>query len=269
MALFRKSKQKNLRPTSEVCRNDGMLNAADTLLANIRFSEVDDPVKVICVASACPNDGKTTVTMSLGMAMSRIGAKVLLVEADMRRRSMRAALDVKTRYGIHGVLVGDVSLEEAVVSTDFENLFFLDAEAGIPNPEQLLNSKLFAAFLEDVKAKYDYVLLDVPPILAFADASIISNKADGMVLVLRQNVTERRDAQYALEQLQTANARVLGLVMNGMDTSEGNYEYYYKYYNSAEQSDHARVRDASDSYGEMDSAAVGSSGGTSTSDGAK
>lgn len=235
MGLFKSRKQKNLRPTGEVCHSEGVLNAADTLLANIRFSEVDDPVKVICVTSPCPNDGKTTVTIALGLAMARIGAKVLLVEADLRRLSLRSALGAKARHGLHSVLVGDATAEEAIVATDDEGVYFLDAEAGIPNPEQLLNSKRFSQLIDRLRGEFDYVLFDVPPVLAFADASIIANKADGVVLVLREGCTERKDALYAVEQLQAAGAHMLGIAMNGQDTaSQGSYEYYYKYYSEAE-----------------------------------
>lgn len=242
MGLFKSRKQKNLRPTSEVCHSGGVLNAADTLLANIRFSSVDGPLKTICVTSPAPNDGKSTVSIALALAMAQIGSRVLLMEADMRRRSLRSTLGVKARYGLHAVLAGEATLEEAVVATNDQNLFFLDAEPGIPNPEQILNSRQFGQLIGQVREAYDYVVIDVPPAIAFSDASIIASKCDGTLLVVRQNCTERKEAVYAAEQLRNSGANMLGIVMNGMPADDGNYEYYYSYYTDGER--RAQVRDA-------------------------
>lgn len=231
MALFKNRRSANLRPSYDAAHNEGVQNAADTLLANIRFSEVDKPLKIICVTSAAPNDGKTTTAMALAIAAARIGCRALIVEGDMRRRSLRRALDVRARFGIHAVITGKASIQEAVVPTKDEGVFFLDAEQGIPNPESVLHSQRFKALLEELAQVYDYVIVDTPPVAAFADACIVASVADGTILVVRENDTEKRDAVYAVDSLRKADANILGACINCEDDRHAG-GYYYGYYRS-------------------------------------
>lgn len=227
---FTKKKLKNQRPTLEVCQAESVQNAASTLLANVRFSSVDEPLKSIVITSSVPNEGKTTVALSLAIAAGRSGSSVLLVECDMRRRSLRAIVGVKPRYGIHALLTGKCSLEDAATQTEFENLSFVDAEAGIPNPDGILSSRLFANLLVQLREAYDYIIIDTPPITAFPDASIVASKADAVVLVARENYTDKREITYALQQLRAADANVLGVSLNCQESAAGSYGYYYGYY---------------------------------------
>lgn len=233
--LFKDKKNQDQRTTYEVCHNENLLNSMDTVFANIRFSSVDEDIRAVAVASSTPNDGKTTVAVTLAVVMSRIGKKTLLIEGDMRRRSLRSVLGVKAPYGIYSVLKGDVSIDEAVVATKDSDLFFLDAEAGLPNPEELLNSKRYVDLIEQLKAKFDYIVIDTPPLGAFADAVHTASHVDGTILVVREGYTEKRSAQYMVELLKSINARILGVVINckksSMNSGSGyGYGYYYDYY---------------------------------------
>ena len=136
-----------------------MQNAIKTLAANIRFASVDDPIRSIVVTSSVPNEGKTTVAISLAEAMASSGSKVLLVETDMRRRSVANSLGVHARSGVYAVLCGQVSLEDAVVSTAARGMYFLDCEPHIPNPDALLGSKRFRNLAESALSSFDYVIL--------------------------------------------------------------------------------------------------------------
>ena len=227
-----KKKLKNQRPTIEVCQAEGVQNAASTLRANIRFSAVDAPLKVVALTSSVPNEGKTTVALSLAIAAGRSGDNVLIMEGDMRRRSLRAIIGARPHHGVHAVLSGKCSLEEAVVATEFEGVSFLDSEAGIPNPDGILSSRTFSNFLDDLRYEYDFVVIDTPPITAFPDASIVSCRADATILVARENYTDKREISYALQQLRAADANVLGVALNCQDASAGGayYGYYYGYY---------------------------------------
>ena len=223
---------KNQRPIIEVCQADSVQNAASTLLANIRFSGVDAPLKAVAFTSSVPNEGKTTVALSLAIAAGRNGDKVLIMECDMRRRSLRAIIGARPRFGVHAVLTGKCSLEEAVVVTEFEGVSFLDSEAGIPNPDGILSSHTFSNLLDGLRDEYDYVIIDTPPITAFPDASIVSSRTDATILVARENYTDKREISYALQQLRAADANVLGVALNCQDASAGGayYGYYYGYY---------------------------------------
>ena len=233
---IRKKKLKNQRPTNEVCVSDSVQNAAATLLANIRFSGVDAPLKSVVITSSVPNEGKTTVALSLAIAAGRAGGNVLVLEGDMRRRSLRAVIGAKPRFGIHALLTGKCTLDQAVVATNYEGLSFIDAEAGIPNPDGILSSHLFANLLDQLHDLYDYVIIDTPPITAFPDASIVASSADATILVARENYTDKREISYALQQLKAADANVLGVALNCQDSAaNGAYGYYYGYYYEEKQ----------------------------------
>ena len=204
-----------------------MQNAAQTLLANIRFASVDDPVRSIVVTSSIPNEGKTTISIELAKAMAKGGRTVLLVECDMRRRSLAAELNAHPQNGLYAVLSGTVDL--AACATPIEkNLWFLDVEPHIPNPPDIIASKRFRRFVEDAKARFNFVVFDTPPLTAFVDAAVLSSVADGTVMVVRENFAKRCEVQDAYAQLENAGANVLGVAMNYC--REERSEYYYAYY---------------------------------------
>ncbi|HAM15370.1 MAG TPA: capsular biosynthesis protein [Eggerthellaceae bacterium] len=225
------AKKKNLRPTIEVVRSEAMRNAANTLHANIEFSGVDDPVRTVAITSSVPNEGKSTIALSLAIAAGTAGKNVLVMEGDLRRRSLRATLEAHPQHGLHAVLTGACPLKEAAVETDLKGVSFLDAEPGIPNPEELLSSRRYSELIAQARETYDLVIIDTPPIGAFADAAVVARQADGVVLVVRENYTDKRDAQLAMSQLQASTARVLGIVLNCEEgANSGHYGYYYGYY---------------------------------------
>ena len=211
-------------------------NAAKTLLANIRFASVDTPVHSLVVTSSVPNEGKSTVCVNLAEAIATSGKSVLLVECDMRRRSLADLLGVHARTGIYGVLAEQSELEDAVVATGVKGMYFLDSEPHIPNPADILSSRRFRRFLENAQKTYDYVLIDTPPVGTFVDAAVISSLVDATALVVREGYTKRQDVAAAYEQLKKADANVIGAIMNFCETESS--EYYYAYYNK----DGKRVR---------------------------
>ena len=211
-------------------QGQAVANAAQTLFANIRFMSVDNPVHVLAVTSSVPNEGKTFVSMNLASAIAASGASTLLVECDMRRRSMAARIGVHAQYGIYSVMTGQVSLEQAAVRTPTKNLYFLDAEPHIPNPSNILNSHHFQSFLDNARSRFDYVLFDTPPVTTFVDAAVLGTKVDAVLLVARENFVKRAELQQAVDQLRASNCNLAGVVMNGCDFGKGNsyYSYYYE-----------------------------------------
>lgn len=205
-----------------------MQNAVKTLAANIRFASVDDPVRTIAVTSSVPNEGKTTVAVSLTEAIASGGNTVLLVECDMRRRSVANALQLHARSGLYSVLCGQVRLTDAVMSTAVRGMYFLDAEPHIPNPDALLSSKRFRKMVETALESFDYVVFDTPPLSAFVDAAVLSSATDGTLLVVGQDIVRRDELTAAYAQLQKAGANVLGAVMNFCKSEKS--EYYSEYY---------------------------------------
>lgn len=207
---------------------DAILNAAKTLLANIRFMDVDKPVCTMVVTSSVPNEGKTFVTRNLAIAIATSGQTVLVVEADMRKRSMAGSLGVHGREGVFSVLSGRAELSQAVVCTNVPNLYFLDAEPHIPNPSDLLGSKRYAAFIAQASQLFDYVLFDTPPVGAFVDSAVLGARVDATLMVVREGLVKRTELTQAIEQNERVGANLAGIVMNYCEGSTSSY-YYEKY----------------------------------------
>lgn len=208
-------------------------NAAKTLFANIRFASVDNPIQSIVMTSAVPNEGKTTTSYELCRAMAESGKKTLLIEADMRRRSLASMMGVRAVKGSYAVMSGASSLAGAVVATKVNNLYFLDCEPNIPNPADLMASKAFARLVDEACREYDYVVLDTPPVGTFVDAAIASRLVDGVVMVVKVGGAKREEILNAYEQLQKADAHVLGVCATFCEGTGS--EYYYAYYNKDNQ----------------------------------
>lgn len=222
MALFNNDSQSD--------EYQSVQNAAKTLLANIRFMSVDHPIRSMAITSAIPNEGKTFVVSNLGNAIATSGRTVLLVEGDMRRRSLSKALGVHPENGLYSVISGQVPLAQAAVQTATPRMFFLDAEPHIPNPSDLINSRHFSRLIEEMLGSFDYVIFDTPPVGTFVDAAVLGAKVDATFLVVRENFTRRDEVSRAVDQLQKANVNLAGVVMNFCErhSSEYYYEYYYK-----------------------------------------
>lgn len=208
-------------------------NAVKTMLANIRFASVDNPMQSIVLTSAVPNEGKTTTTIELAKAIASAGNSVLLVEADMRRRSAASVLGVHAAHGAYAVMSHALSLREAVISTGTPNFYFLDTEPNIPNPADLLSSRAYAKLVDDACNAYDYVLFDTPPVGTFVDAAILSRLVDGVILVVKIGGAKRDEILTAYDQLQKAEANVIGACATFCEGTGS--EYYYAYYNKDNQ----------------------------------
>lgn len=203
-------------------------NAAKTLLANIRFASLDDPIRVITVTSTTPNEGKSTVALNLAQAIATSGKRVVLVECDMRRRSMADMIGVHSRGGLYAVLSEQMRLEDAVIETSQKNLFFLDSEPHIPNPADIIASRRFANLVKALKSAFQYVIFDTPPVGTFIDAAEVGHLSDGLLFVIRENFTKRTEIAAAVDQLKKAEVNIIGTVMNYCETEVS--EYYYSYY---------------------------------------
>ncbi len=203
-------------------------NAAKTLLANIRFSSVDNPIRVITLTSSTPNEGKSTVALNLAQAIATSGKSVVLVECDMRRRSLADMIGARTRGGLYAVLSEQMTIEEAVVETSQKNLYFLDSEPHIPNPADIIASKRFRRLVEALRETFQYVIFDTPPVGAFVDAAEVGHLSDGVLFVVRENFAKRAEVQAAFDQLRRAEVNVIGAVMNYCEAETS--EYYYSYY---------------------------------------
>lgn len=214
---------------------------------NLRYFGGTDSLKIIVVTSGAPGEGKSTTALGVALSAAEGGARVLLVEADLRRPSLRAthlvdAEVVSSGDGLSQILSGQAGADRApsvvdvaVSESSVARLYVVFAGPTPPNPGQLLDSPEMIAFLESARQAYDLVVVDTPPLLSVADAIPIVKDADGVIVVARLNVS-RRDAMSALRgQLEAIDAAVLGVVLNG-EKPKGGYSYQYGYGVKAEQS---------------------------------
>lgn len=198
---------------------------------NLAFSSVDTTLKILQLTSAVKGEGKTTTAANLAMSLVSAGSKVLLVDADLRRPALHKILGL--RWGVEGGLADSLmngkSWQSVVVPSSIPNLFFLGAGSTAPNPAELLSSKRMKNLMEELKENFDLVILDSPPIISVADSAIIASRVDGTILVSRSGLVPRHLCLQAKNALESVHAKVIGCVLNGVQTQHQPY-YYYDYY---------------------------------------
>ncbi len=187
-------------------------------------------LRVILLASASPNEGKTTVALNLAMALAQRG-KTCLVDADLRNPVMARTFGLSFQQGLEDVLKGSAALEDTLLEVpDVANLTILPAGASAPNPGELVNSEAMREVLRGLRERFDHVVIDSPPVIPFADARWLSSLSDGVVLVARYGSTTRQAMIWSTETLAEVDAPVLGVVLNGVDLKSEYYWYEpYKY----------------------------------------
>ncbi|MEI3598495.1 MULTISPECIES: CpsD/CapB family tyrosine-protein kinase [unclassified Oceanobacillus] len=198
-----------------------------TVRTNMQFSSVDNVLKSFLVTSSGPAEGKSSTTANLAIVYAQQGKRVLLIDADLRKPTMHYTFRLDNLRGLSNLLVGEVTLEEAVNSTDIDTLDVMTCGPIPPNPSELLGSRKMETLLREAKLSYDLVVFDTPPVLAVTDAQILANLVDGSVLVVRSGKTEIEPAQKAKEALAPAKAKLLGVVLNDREKKASNYYYYY------------------------------------------
>jgi succinoglycan biosynthesis transport protein ExoP len=202
-----------------------------SIRTNILFMSPDRPLLTMVVTSPSPQEGKTTTAINLGVTMAEAGGRVLIIDTDMRRPRLHRSFGVPNQTGISTVIVGKVTLQEAIKRTDVPNLDVLPCGPVPPNPSELLHTERFRAVLADCAKLYDRIILDSPPTSAVTDPAVLGNLADGVVLVVKAGETTRDAAMHARQQLVTAKARLFGVVVNAIDFSNPAYGYNYYYRN--------------------------------------
>ncbi len=202
------------------------------LRTRIQFSRPDkENLKTIVVTSPSPQEGKTFVTINLAGSFAQTEKKVLLVDCDLRKPRIHRVFEVKKDPGLIDYLVGEKSLDEIVHKSTLKNLHYITAGTIPPNPAEMLDSKQMDDFLAIVREKYDYVIIDSPPIIAVTDAEILTKKVDGTILVVSSEITEFPMMERANQIILHDKTTLIGTVLNNFDTHSAYGSYYkYKYY---------------------------------------
>jgi non-specific protein-tyrosine kinase len=185
-----------------------------TLRTNLQFADVDHPPRVIVVTSPLPAEGKSTSACNVALTLALGGARVVLVDGDLRKPAVGSYLGISSAAGLTSVLAGQHELRDVVVNYGRDTLAVLPSGPTPPNPSELLGSQQMADLLGILANHYDIVVIDAPPLLPVTDAAVLAAIADGAVLVLRHGRTRREEAQRAIQALAAVNAKLLGTVLN-------------------------------------------------------
>jgi len=201
--------------------------AYKSLRTSVRFALRSSGCKRISVTSAMANEGKSITILNLAISVAMDGQKVLLIDADLRRPSQARMMVEKATPGLSNVLAGMVSPEEAIRPEMYPNLDMLFSGDVPPNPSELLGSDKMRELIGEMSKKYDYILVDTPPVNLVSDAAIVTNLLDGVLLVVRQGKSRKEELKRAISNLELAGVTPMGIILNGVEMKEGkDYSYY-------------------------------------------
>jgi capsular exopolysaccharide synthesis family protein len=216
------SRRDPLSPVSEAYR---------TIRTNIRFLSTEKPIKVIVLSSSVPQEGKSTTAVNLANVSAQSGARVLLIDADLRKPRQHRILNVPNLQGLSNALFADGGhWQQHMQPTEQDKLSVLTSGPLPPNPVALLESPRMTELVREVREQFDLVIIDAPPLTAATDATVLSALADGMLLIVRPGVANKRFLGKLRDTFKQSRVRLLGHVVNGVIPENEGYGYYY-YYN--------------------------------------
>lgn len=200
-----------------------------TLRTNIQFSKKGQDMKSIVVTSSIPGEGKSTVAANLAVAFAQSGNNVLLVDADMRRPTAHLTFELPNNMGLTNLLsVKQLSIGDVVQHTNAPNLSILTSGPKSPHPSELLASSRMTKVMNILEQLYDIIIYDMPPVAKITDAQLVASHADGVILVVREGVADKRVLLHSKSLLNKVKADIIGAVFVGK--TQGVNGYYNSYY---------------------------------------
>ena len=236
---FRKSEDKETGAEHIVPFREGHSPAAESfrrLRTNLQFLNVDNPPRLFVVTSSVAMEGKSETAINLSLALAEAGNRVLLVEADLRRPRVVTYMSMPDKVGLTNILSGQAEFADVVQETRHEGVDLLACGPIPPNPSELLSSEMARKLIKNLRRVYDYVIIDSPPLLPVTDGALLARITDGALLVVRSHRTTRDQVAQAVDNLNKADATLLGSVtVANKPTKRGSRGYYGSYYYSSEQ----------------------------------
>lgn len=197
---------------------------------NIQFSNDDKALKTIAFTSAGPNEGKSTVVANLAVVMAQAGHKVVLLDCDLRNPSLHTVFNLSNK-GLSNCVMAGENVFDVIQSSEVQDLDVLTSGPLACYPSELLGSKRMKIVLDELAAKYDYILIDTPPVLAFTDAAVVGAKADGIILLMEWGKVKPALAKEAKKILEHTKSNILGVILNKVELganpeTAGYYQLY-------------------------------------------
>lgn len=194
--------------------NKAVKEAYSLLTADISFKNEKESVKTLTLTSCSPKVGKTAVAINLSISMARTGFKTLLVDADLRKPSAVKRLSNEIELGISDISKDDTEINDLICNTNIQNLFYLSSGNNNDNPIEMLNSDRFEKTIKWAKDQFDYVIFDTPSLSSVVDGALVAAKTDATILIAAMGSTKLSTLKRSKLQLETANANLLGVVLN-------------------------------------------------------
>ena len=188
--------------------------------------------QVIMVTSAMPKEGKTVVSSNLSISFAHTGARTLVLDTDLRRGRLHRVFGLRKSPGLSDVLLGQVSIEDAIRPTNKENLSILTAGQHLDSGTELLGAKRFDDLMETLRGRFERIIVDTPPVLGLSETSILQRNVDGVMFVVWSGRTPLRNMKTAIEMLQSNGANFYGFILNRLDLSATTNYYQYYYYSN-------------------------------------
>jgi capsular exopolysaccharide synthesis family protein len=231
---FDKERRKN-PAVSFASNHSSIAEAFRELRTNLQFLEVDNPPHVLVVTSSLPREGKTITAINIALALAEAEHNVVLVDGDMRRPKVHEYLDLTGSVGFSTVLAGRASLDEVLQKTRFPRLTVLTSGAVPPNPSELLGSLAAKKVLGEMRARFEYVIVDSSPLLAATDPAILAAASDGVFVIAQFEKTKRDQLAHAVGNLRNVGAQLLGAIFTMMPARGYESYYYYSYYRDVDE----------------------------------
>ncbi|GAA1519748.1 polysaccharide biosynthesis tyrosine autokinase [Nocardioides humi] len=198
------------------------------LRTNLQFIDLDHQPRCLVISSAVPGEGKTMTSTNLAVALAQTGRNTLIIDADLRRPRVASTLGLDPAIGLTTALVGKTEIHDAIQVHEASGLHVLASGAKPPNPTEILQSKITHDLIRRLRSSYDMVIIDAPPLLPVADASVLAKLADGVIIVVRHAKTTKDQVNEAINRLNQVGARLYGVVVNMVaKRAIGSYYYYY------------------------------------------
>lgn len=203
-----------------------VLEAYNKICANVRFMISNEKSRVVIVTSSIPGEFKSTTSSNLAISLAQGGARVLLIDADLRKPTLHNCIRTPNECGFSNILAGFCDVDDAIFEEIKPNLDFIPAGLLPPNPVTLLGSEHAKKLVTQLGQEYDYVVIDSPPLNLVSDATLMSQYATGVLMVIRQGKTTYPSVDLAVNSLKLANANLIGGILTGSDISESPYSSY-------------------------------------------
>ncbi len=209
-----------------------------TLRTNIQFVNIDEPLKSLLISSPGPGEGKTTTSINTAISFADMGIRVCLVDADIRKPKYHLLFELNESPGLADIIISQKGIDESIQATSINNLHVLTAGTNATDHSEIFSSIRMSHLMSELEKRYDMVIYDSSPILLLTDTIILSSRVDGVLLVVKNNITEKQALQAALTALKNVRTNIVGIVFNDFTVERrGYYKYayhgYYGYYGSS------------------------------------